>query len=369
MRKTALYTNKELEIDSETLGEESAVVMLFPFWPSSCHNRGHVFDDRYDEWVARGREYFSLTSAEAADYAVFPTQWVSVQNRHHSSFQEKLQSFVQQSCGRPILMFFQHDSEEEIDFTAGGRVFRTSFYRATRKPNEHAIPYFVPDILQKYCGGNFRLREKRGRPVIGFCGYMGYWYWMLRGRVGRLRAALRRPIASWSTGAVDRTATYEARRRAVRALRQSKAVETHIDLRRDKWGGFGSFRLPDGTLDLARISASHREYVDNMLNSDYVLCTRGDGNYSLRFYEALAAGRIPVLIDTDCVLPYDHIIDYKEFCVWVEYKNVKKTAEAVERFHGSLSPCQFRNIQMRCREVWVEYLSPTGFFRNISLSM
>lgn len=31
-----------------------------------------------------------------------------------------------------------------------------------------------------------------------------------------------------------------------------------------------------------------------MTGSDYVLCTRGNGNYSIRFYEALCRGRIPV---------------------------------------------------------------------------
>ena len=49
---------------------------------------------------------------------------------------------------------------------------------------------------------------------------------------------------------------------------------------------------------------SRLEFVNNILGSDYTVCMRGGGNFSVRFYETLSLGRIPVFIDTDCLLPW-----------------------------------------------------------------
>ena len=45
------------------------------------------------------------------------------------------------------------------------------------------------------------------------------------------------------------------------------------------------------------------EYYNNILESDYVLCVRGAGNFSVRLYETLMMGKIPVFVNTDCLLP------------------------------------------------------------------
>ena len=101
-----------------------------------------------------------------------------------------------------------------------------------------------------------------------------------------------------------------------------------------------------------------------MFASDYVLCARGHGNYSIRFYETLSSGRIPVFINTDCVLPFEEWIDWKRYCVWVEEHEVARVAEKVAEFHDGLSDGEFRDRQRACRQLWSEWLSPLGFFTN-----
>jgi hypothetical protein len=44
-------------------------------------------------------------------------------------------------------------------------------------------------------------------------------------------------------------------------------------------------------------------FADHLRRMTYVLCPRGCENYSFRVYEALRFGRIPVILDTDMVLP------------------------------------------------------------------
>ncbi len=44
-------------------------------------------------------------------------------------------------------------------------------------------------------------------------------------------------------------------------------------------------------------------FADHLRRMTYVLCPRGCENYSFRVYEALRFGRVPVILDTDMVLP------------------------------------------------------------------
>src|SRR4030095_15269602 len=111
--------------------------------------------------------------------------------------------------------------------------------------------------------------------------------------------------------------------RALRALNRSHDVKANFIVRPHKtnpWGGRWK-RPADGT-HVER--ALQLEFLDNILGSDYVLCSRGFGNFSYRFYESLACGRIPVLIDTDCVLPFDFVIDWDAYCVRVPEKEVSQ---------------------------------------------
>jgi len=107
------------------------------------------------------------------------------------------------------------------------------------------------------------------------------------------------------------------------------------------------------------------EFMQNMLNSDYTFCCRGSGNYSLRFYESLSCGRIPVFLNTDCVLPYDFEIDWKKYCVWIEENELPLIAEKVAEFHENLSPQEFVDLQYSCRKIWEKWISPEGFFANL----
>ena len=97
---------------------------------------------------------------------------------------------------------------------------------------------------------------------------------------------------------------------------------------------------------------ARQEYVQNMIESDYILCARGAGNFSYRLYETLSCGRIPVFIDTDCVLPYNFAIEWKKYCVWVNEGELSHIAEKVAEFHSRLSPQEFLDLQSACRRLW-----------------
>jgi len=66
------------------------------------------------------------------------------------------------------------------------------------------------------------------------------------------------------------------------------------------------------------------EYNKSLSESNYVLCPRGFGNASMRFYETLSSGSTPILVDTNGSLPIIHdqkfwnenIIKVKMFSNW-----------------------------------------------------
>lgn len=107
-----------------------------------------------------------------------------------------------------------------------------------------------------------------------------------------------------------------------------------------------------------------QEYFQNMIDSDYILCCSGYENYSIRLYETLSCGRIPVFINTDCVLPYDFAIDWKKYCVWVDRSELSLIGEKILDFHNNLSTQEFIDLQHECRQFWEKWISPEGFFSN-----
>lgn len=108
------------------------------------------------------------------------------------------------------------------------------------------------------------------------------------------------------------------------------------------------------------------EYYDNMKDADYVLCMRGAGNFSVRLYEALMMGKIPIFVDTDCLLPFENHIDWRRHVVWIDWKDRKQITTLVKEFHHSLSNEAFEDIQVRNRQLWKNTLSIGGMLTLIS---
>src|SRR5690606_18408840 len=108
---------------------------------------------------------------------------------------------------------------------------------------------------------------------------------------------------------------------------------------------------------------------NNLKDSDYVVCVRGAGNFSVRFYETLAMGRIPIFINTDCALPLEEKIDWKKHVVWVEYKERHKVVQKLMEFHSGLTEEDFIDLQLANRKLWEEKLRLGGFFKHYTLTL
>lgn len=66
-----------------------------------------------------------------------------------------------------------------------------------------------------------------------------------------------------------------------------------------------------------------RSFVETTCNSRFVLCPRGYGRNSFRFYEVLQLGCIPIYVWDDIEwLPYKNEIDYGKFCISININNI-----------------------------------------------
>ncbi|HEV8677355.1 MAG TPA: exostosin family protein [Candidatus Paceibacterota bacterium] len=145
------------------------------------------------------------------------------------------------------------------------------------------------------------------------------------------------------------------RRAAMRACVRTSLVDTLFITRRTFSGSRKTIELDPET--------ARREYLESIRDSDFVIAPKGDGNYSNRFLKALALGRFPILIDTDCVLPFENKIDYSKVIVRVPMNGVKNTPRYVRNFYDPLSPEEFAARQKLAREIFEKYLRQDSFFR------
>jgi hypothetical protein len=310
------------------------VVMLFPFWGKNPEDEGDPNTGRFDRYTAHGSHLFELVPLESADLVVFPREWSPSLAEDVARVAAKARE-----AGKPTVVFAGGDDYAPIpDATLA---LEASLYRSQRQPNEYALPAWSEDFVTVHLGGELPLRRRGARPVVGFCGLAP----RRRGVLGRLRT---------------HAAHAGIRGRALQLLEAHDGVETNFVVRAQFLGG----AVAGGSVDTAAMTRVRREYVQNMVDSDYVVCARGAGNFSYRLYETLSCGRIPVFVDTDCVLPLDFAADWRAHCVWVDANDLGGIGDRVAAFHEALNDDEFVELQRECRRFWEEYVAPEGFFSH-----
>ena len=234
-------------------------------------------------------------------------------------------------------------------------LFRHCGYQSSRRKTEHAYPVIIRDPLEYLNLPGIKILQKESKPKIGFCGLAdrnwidGNW------RAGK--PSLYKLVHSFSKPYLNMLHPISGtalRRRVLRILSNSNAVETNFLIRSSSGGqktSSNKYKL---------------EFWQNMLESLYILCVRGAGNYSARFYEVLAMGRIPILVNTDCILPLDDEIDWKQHCIWVEDYELDNIINKIDIFHRKMSNNNIKQLQIQNRRLWIDKLTYYGFYKSFN---
>ena len=328
--------------------------LLIPFL--GTNNCPH---DGYDDFERTGKQFLALAGPHEADFAILPfdgSHLINTQSELQRHCQQFAKQFVQIASRHGLKTIVLVNSDLNCSIALPDIiVLRTSLNRRYRNVNEYALPAWHEDLRRRVSGADKERREFRIKPSIGFCGQVA----MIRPKsTRRIKILLQRLVRVFG-GYLDHNDGVYLRRAAIDILHREPDIQKNFIERHDYFGG--SLKNP-AISDVVRT-----EYVDNLLNSDYALCIRGYGNFSFRFFEAMSLGRIPVLLDTQCVLPYDFLHDYHEYCLIVPEDRIRELPRMLLEFHRRFDAATFLEMQFRIGDFWQRWLSPQGFFRHLPL--
>jgi len=274
---------------------------------------------------------------------------------------ESLRETVRTNATRGLrtVCVLSHDNSNPLDIgQPDALVLRTSMVRNMRYEEEFIIPVVTP--TRDFPATMHKPRDYATMPRIGFMGAVPRMSMRLEhAPEGNAQTSVPgstfqgyEPIDAADARVVKTPVNIGTviRSRAIKSLAQSQVIVTDIVVR-DKFFGF----QPEKDRPQLR-----NEYVDHLMRNDYILCPRGAGNFSIRLYETMAAGRIPILIDTDLVMPFPEQIPWPEIAVWVPISDIDNIDEHVIRFHERLGSAGHREIQSRIRRLFNAYLSKNG---------
>ena len=277
---------------------KSEKFLFLPLFDKKVIDKSNDF--RNNSWTEGIRHNVQYTSKDDADYIVY-----------HDKLDQGIAEYLQYT-NKPILAFFNDDSCKPISdkIPKNVHVFRTSINKTRQKKNEFAMPAWSADF--KFTGTTY----KCNKPVVSFCG------------------AITDPV----------------REKCIQQLEKNSKVKVDFIIRRAFWGG--SPHNP--TL--------RTEYIENIKNSDMVLCCRGAGNFSYRLYETLSVGRIPIIIDTDISLPCDDVIKWSNFIITTP----ETINEDIEKWWDNIDEKKYKSLQKYSRDIYEKFLCPSGFFNYIT---
>lgn len=257
-----------------------------------------------------------------------------------ASHRAAVRQLLVRTTGAPVLLHTESDSLRPSD-RVDGIVLRSSALASRLRPHERIATGCVPDLIEERPADEPEIAAWSPVPSIGF--------------IGHVTAGLR--SITYLRRGWQHFHGFRFRERVLRALEGSRAVNVEI-VRRSR--NLGPPMAGTDRDDMLR--AMRAEYVRSVFRHPYSLCVRGAGNWSYRLFETLAAGRIPLLVDTDCALPLEGEIDWDQHLCRVQAGSIGRIGPLLAAFHDRLGEEGLREMQRRNRTLWSERLEPGTFF-------
>ena len=261
------------------------------------------FDDQLC-FITKNKSY-QYSTLDACDVIIHH----EVSRRPVATFKLIKELKAQYPTNKKIIIFIIHDFEGKYPKFSNIILIRTSLKASLIQPNEMVMPYIWESAEEP-----FPISDPTPKPMIGFCGLVS-----------------------------------KHRKKLVQVFNASDDVECDFILREKFWGG-----APNNA-EMAK------EFNNNLRDNQYILANRGAGNYSMRFYQALAAGRIPILINTDVKLPFEDKIN------WANLIILEKDAEAcLAKTIKVHQEGRYQEMQKMCSDIFRRFLSKENLFDHIS---
>lgn len=99
------------------------------------------------------------------------------------------------------------------------------------------------------------------------------------------------------------------------------------------------------------------EFRRSMKESRIALCPESiPGHFPYRFFEAMSAGRMPLLVSSDYVFPFEDLIPYSDFCLFCERDNAGKADQVALNWVRTYGDEETLRRGRLARHYWEKYL-------------
>ena len=310
-------------------------------------------DLRHDIYGIRKKDLILSLNPNNADILVLPLTWnYYFQYGKTNEANEILEYY--EMFNKPIITWVSGDYTHRVK-DGGFILLQQNLYESKRKNNEYAYPAIIRDPFDylKFYGVN--IASGINKTSISFCGTSNWTF------LDKIESILKEIFFRIKNGAFKRyldlsfpVSGMNLRCNLLKLLDQNTNLDTHIIIRKRR--------------DNSLISKEKYkfEYWNNILLAPFTICIRGNGNFSVRFYETLASGRIPILIDTDCVLPLNNEINWHNHCIIIKNTEPKKIVDSVSLSINDMNDNDIINMQKANRKLWLDKLSYSGFYYSFT---
>lgn len=327
--------------DTRFLEENTLKVVMFPLLDCLMINK--ILESNSD--------FEFVEDQEKCDLFLFP---FAIDQMVYLGQKKKIDTFFSKAKinNKKVLVFTAGDVGLTLRFN-NILVLRLGGFNSRMRKNTFIMPPFIEDPYIKI-KGKFIPVEKRDTPKIGFVGHAnGGIIKLVKEYLIYIKLFIKRIIKKKY---IDYQSFYPSsffRYKYLKLLEMDINIETNFVYRK---------RYRAGAKTQKELDATTLAFYQNINECPYTFCMRGAGNFSVRFYETLAMGRIPVLINTDCRLPFSEHINWNNHCLIIDKTNVKNIGSCLLRFHQSIPTKRFQHLQESNRKLWETYFTKYQFF-------
>lgn len=233
--------------------------------------------------------------------------------------------------------------------------FRLGGFNGKLDGNTYILPSFVNDPYTTILKKEWQPILKEEKPTIGFIGNAdGSFIKWTKEFLIYSKQTIKRLLKKDYSDNQSFFPSSSKRYKLLEKLRRNKEINTTF-IYRNKYRA--------GAVTKEQKEKTTLAFYENIDQNIYTFCLRGSGNFSVRFYETLIMGRIPLLIDTDVRLPFHETISWNEHCVLATSENY---VAKIITFHQNHTNEELIEIQKRNRKLALEKLNRQHYFIAIA---
>lgn len=298
-------------------------------------------------------KYSIVANIKDANVVVLPIDYAAFL-KHSRPFLELLKAA--KATKLPVWIYTAGDYGF-TNYIPNSYTFRLGGFDSKMDKNTYVLPSFINDPYISVLARDFSVLKKQSKPSIGFVGHAqsGVLKY-LKEYTNHLKYQLKR---KFNQLLADKQTFYPSsvkRANYLKILAVNEGLDTSFILR-------NKYRA--GSHNVESQQETTLQFYDNLFNNAYTFCIRGVGNFSVRFFETLAVGRIPILLNTDCRLPLPNQIDWTKHCLILDASSNIKISDQILEFHNRLTEMEFENIQCSNRNLWLNTLQRDAYFLEI----